>query len=284
MFPNIDWAILGQEYGKYELGCIPFQDIKKNPAPIAFFFQFIILTNYESVLMSQYWLSSHALKQTFHGCGVMEGFRFWWRLIGAVIYRNVLPYPKYILEIGQETERNSGIKLLNVLTVLVLSLLDYVARGWVWVRGTRPLTSHRCFFCVFFLWVRKGGGVYSKQPCLMTTLQWIWSVFGLLPFFGGFKSEPERGSELRRGRQKPAIWFKTSFLEKIRKIIPFTTSYLNHYRALFRGQQLLLPPLMYSLSVPEQTIPSSLTAAKCGEVTRWRYRTTRRKASWDVCQ
>ena len=38
MFPNIDWAILGQEYGKYELGCIPFQDIKKNPCTDSFFF------------------------------------------------------------------------------------------------------------------------------------------------------------------------------------------------------------------------------------------------------
>lgn len=158
---------------------------KKQPCTDSFFFQFIILTNYESVLMSQYWLSSHALKQTFHGCGVMEGFRFWWRLIGAVIYRNVLPYPKYILEIGQETERNSGIKLLNVLTVLVLSLLDYVARGWVWVRGTCPLTSHRWFFFFFFVSEEGRWDVFKaallndhsamNMECVWTTT-FLWGI------------------------------------------------------------------------------------------------------------
>lgn len=46
---------------------------------------------------------------------------------------------------------------------------------------------------------------------------------------------------------------KTS-LKKKSKIILSTASYLNHYWALFWGN-ILLSALMYSLSVPEQSIP-----------------------------
>ena len=77
----------------------------------------------------------------------------------------------------------------------------------------------------------------------MTTLQWIWSVFGLLPFFGGFKSEPERGRELRRGRQKPAIWVKTSFLEKNQKNNPFYHQLLKSLSSSFQGATALTSTL-----------------------------------------
>lgn len=58
--------------------------------------------------------------------------------------------------------------------------------------------------------------------------------------------EKRFGEEREREKKKVVV-----------KIISSTTSYLNHYWVLFGGN-VLLPPLMYSLSAPEQSIPVHL--------------------------
>lgn len=94
----------------------------------------------------------------------------------------------------------------------------------------------------------------------MTTLQWVWSMFGLLPFFGDSKvnQREEVSKETYYLGQGKTFWRREREKKKVVvKIISSTTSYLNHYWVLFGGN-VLLPPLMYSLSAPEQSIPVHL--------------------------